>query len=443
MLKFIDLFAGIGGFHLALKRLGHECVFACEIDETLADLYEQNFNIKPEGDIKKVNIDKIPDHDILCAGFPCQPFSKAGKMQGSTHYYGDLFEEIVRILKAKRPNYIFLENVSHLRKQEGGIIWKNMSESLVEIGYEISSEILSPHQFGVPQHRQRVYIVGSLKGLKNFHWIKPQENLKTDIKDVLDINPSEAKLVGKEELICLEVWQEFIDCIPKDIPIPKFPIWAMEFGATYPIENDKIPTKLSEKELGNYRGVFGKSFEGLSRAEQEKLLPSYAFNTDKHGNYQNWKKRYIMQSRDFYSKYETELKEVVNKISKLPVASWHKLEWNAGNGERQIKGYIIQFRASGIRLKKTETSPSLVCTNTQIPIIGWEDRYITKVEGARLQSIENIILPDNHGKCFKALGNAVNVEIVYRIAKQLTQVELENKTVKYETPLNLFTNEAN
>lgn len=159
-------------------------------------------------------------------------------------------------------------------------------------------------------------------------------------------------------------------------------------------------------------------------------------------------KRYIQQSRNFYAKYETELKTVVAKIAKLPIASWHKLEWNAGDGERQIKNYIIQFRASGIRLKKTETSPSLVCTNTQIPIIGWENRYITKTEGARLQSIENILLPENHGTCFKALGNAVNVEIIYRIAKQLINEEVANKVVKIEvvkseSPFKLFANGTN
>jgi len=419
MLKFIDLFAGIGGFHLALQKLGHQCVFACEIDKTLSKLYEKNYGIKPEGDIKKVDIKSIPSHDILCAGFPCQPFSKAGKMLGTEHYYGDLFNEIVRILEAKQPMYFFLENVSHLKKQGNGIVWKDIKETLSNLGYEVLDAIFSPHQFGIPQHRQRIYIVGSRKGLKHFSWIEPQKNEKIDIRSILDINPPEAKLIGKEELACLNVWQEFIDCIPTNVSIPKFPIWGMEFGATYPIQDGKTPLQLTETDLGNYKGIFGKSLKGLSKLEQEKYLPSHAFNTDKDGTYPSWKKKYIQQSRDFYAKYEVELKEVVTKISKLSVASWHKLEWNAGDGERQIRNYIIQFRASGIRLKKTETSPSLVCANTQIPIIGWEDRYITQTEGARLQSIENIQLPENHGTCFKALGNAVNVEIIRSIAKEL------------------------
>ena len=99
MLKFIDLFAGLGGFHVALKKLGHECVFACEIKETLAQLYEDNFDIKPHRDINKIDITKIPSHDILCAGFPCQPFSKAGSQKGlNDEKNGTLFSSIVKIL---------------------------------------------------------------------------------------------------------------------------------------------------------------------------------------------------------------------------------------------------------------------------------------------------------------------------------------------------------
>jgi DNA (cytosine-5)-methyltransferase 1 len=432
MLKFIDLFAGIGGFHLALQKLGHKCVFACEIDKTLAELYEKNYNIKPEGDIKKVNIKSIPSHDILCAGFPCQPFSKAGKMLGTKHYYGDLFAEILRILEVHKPTFLLLENVSHLKSQGNGLIWREMKESLENLGYTISNAIYSPHQFGIPQHRQRIYIVGSRKDLKHFSWIETKENETTDIKSILDINPPEAKKIGKDELACLNLWQEFIDCIPANVSIPKFPIWGMEFGATYPIEDGKTPTQLTEKELGNYKGIFGKSLKGLTKDEQYKLLPSHAFNTDEKGNFPDWKKRYIKQSRDFYINYETELKSVVAKIAKLPVASWHKLEWNVGEGDRNLHNYIIQFRASGIRLKKTNTSPSLVCSNTQIPIIGWENRYITKTEGARLQSIKGIQLPESYGSCFKALGNAVNVEIVYKIAEKLIKEELANNIREVE-----------
>lgn len=440
MLKFIDLFSGIGGFHLALKKMGHQCVFACEIDKTLADLYEKNYGIKPEGDIKKVDIKSIPAHDILCAGFPCQPFSKAGKRLGrKDNTLGNLIDEIVKILHHHKPTFFILENVPFIAKQDNENMWRYIKNEFERAGYVSDEKIFSPHHFGIPQHRQRIYIVGSRKGLKHFSWIEPQTELQTDIRSVLDSNPNEAKVIGEQEQKCLDLWQEFIYCIPPTVPIPKFPIWGMEFGATYPIEDGRTPLNLSTKELGKYKGVFGKSLKGLSKSEQASYLPSHAFNTDKNGNYPEWKKRYIQQSRDFYSKYEIELKDVVIKIAQLPIASWHKLEWNVGDSDRNLRNYIIQFRASGVRLKKTETSPSLVCSNTQIPIIGWENRYITKTEGARLQSIENIQLPESYGTCFKALGNAVNVDIVHKIAERLIKEDLAINLIKMEVIKNNIT----
>lgn len=114
-LRFIDLFAGLGGFHLALKTLGHECVFACEVNDDLAALYEKNFGIRPHGDIRKLNISSVPEHDILCAGFPCQPFSKAGDQQGfDCPQWGDLIDYAIRILRTHKPRYFIIENVPDL-----------------------------------------------------------------------------------------------------------------------------------------------------------------------------------------------------------------------------------------------------------------------------------------------------------------------------------------
>ena len=378
-MKFIDLFAGLGGFHLALKRLGHECVFACEINKLMADLYQKNHGIKPEGDIRKVNIKTdIPPHDVLCAGFPCQPFSKAGKRLGrKDNTLGTLIDEILFILHHHKPTFFILENVPFIAEHDNQSMWNYMKSEFERAGYKSDERIYSPHEFGIPQHRQRIYIVGSRKELNHFQWVEPKIDEKLSIHKILDKQPKDAKLIENDELHCLDLWQQFIDAIPKDVQIPKFPIWGMEFGATYPIEDHNFPHLLSAKELGKYKGNFGKILKGLTKEEQLTHLPSYA-KVDKA--FPNWKKRYIAQSREFYQKYETELKGIVSKIAKLPIASWQKLEWNVGNDERVIKNYIIQFRASGIRLKKCDFSPSLVCTNTQIPIIGWENRYITKKE---------------------------------------------------------------
>jgi len=128
---------GLGGFHLAMEELGHECVYACEINDALAKLYEENYGIKPEKDIRKIKVENIPKFDILCAGFPCQPFSKAGKQKGMTdEVRGTLFDEIVKIIAYHRPRYFILENVPFIRQHDNEITWNYMVDKLEkELGY--------------------------------------------------------------------------------------------------------------------------------------------------------------------------------------------------------------------------------------------------------------------------------------------------------------------
>lgn len=416
-MNFVDLFAGLGGFHLALKKLGHECVFACEINENLADLYKKNFNIEVKGDIRKIVPSDIPKHDILCAGFPCQPFSKAGKQKGrKDKKNGNLFKEIVKILDYHEPKYFILENVPFIKQHDNEKTWKYIVSKLKsKLNYKIDHRVFSPHDFGIPQHRKRIFIIGSKKGLSHFEWPLPVHQ-ETDIKSILDKNPKSAKKVDKEKLECLKLWQDFIDRIPENDKMPGFPVWSMDFGATYPFE-ETTPHALSSGELSKYLGTYGVFLKGLSKEGQFKLLPSYA--RTKQRRFPEWKRDFIRRNREFYNKYKKQINSVVRKIQKLKQPSWQKLEWNCQDGERDIGKYIIQFRASGIRVKHPTFSPSLVCTRTQVPIIGWEKRYISKREGARLQSIIGIRLPDNENLCFRALGNAVNVHIVYLIAKNL------------------------
>lgn len=420
-MRFIDLFAGLGGFHKALHELGHECVFASEINKELRDIYEINWGIKPYGDIRKItdrDISLVPEHDILCAGFPCQPFSKAGKQLGrEDEGRGDLFDEIIKILSFRKPLFFILENVAFIAKHDEERTWNYIKTELEKIGYNVKQNIYSPQDFGIPQHRKRIFIIGSKNNLEYFDFdeIDKLKTNKIEINNFIDKNPIITKHLSKENIECLDLWQEFINSLPKDNKIIGAPIWAMEFGANYPYD-DVFPHIMNENELGKFKGNFGKSLANLSKDMQMINLPSYA-RVEKE--FPNWKKTYIKESRNFYKENRKYIKNIVRKISQLPSQSWQKLEWNVGDGERDIFQYIIQFRASGIRVKKANYFPSLVCTSTQIPIIGWQKRYITKEEGLKLQSLEGLILPKTENSAFKALGNAVNSHIIKLIVEKL------------------------
>ncbi|MBV6517060.1 MAG: IS1595 family transposase ISCco3 [Planctomycetes bacterium] len=130
-MRFIDLFAGLGGFHLALEALGHKCVFASEINQDLADLYKKNFGMRPHGDIRGLALAEIPPHDILCAGFPCQPFSKAGEQRGlKCPQWGDLIDYVVRILRHHEPQFFLIENVPNLVRHRKGKTWRSIQHRL-------------------------------------------------------------------------------------------------------------------------------------------------------------------------------------------------------------------------------------------------------------------------------------------------------------------------
>ncbi|MEE4001840.1 DNA (cytosine-5-)-methyltransferase [Tenacibaculum sp. FZY0031] len=426
-MKFIDLFAGIGGFHIALEKLGHECVFASEKRINLAELYEKNFEIEVNRDITKIEVSDIPTFDILCAGFPCQPFSKAGKQDGLLdERNGSLFDKIVDILEFHKPKYFILENVRNLISHDNENTWFYIKEQLEnKLGYKIDKKIYSPHNFGIPQHRERLFIIGSIDGLDHFEWLETT-NKTTSIFEYLDKNPANARKLENEKIQVIDIWQEFISKIPKEHKLPSFPIWSMEFGATYPFE-EKTPFASSTKALANKKGIFGVDLKGLSRQDKFAKLPSYA--RTEQAEFPSWKKNYIRQNRAFYEKYKDILEPIVKKIEKLKIASWQKLEWNVQGGERDLYKYIIQFRGSGVRIKKTDFFPSLVTVSTQIPIISWEKRYITPSEGARIQSLNGIELPENIGTCFSALGNAVNGTIVRLIAEKL--IKKEPNTIKF------------
>lgn len=420
-MRFIDLFAGLGGFHVALESLGHTCVYASELDPQLRDLYNMNFGIYPEGDIRAEAAKDIPAHDILCAGFPCQPFSKAGEQQGAEcPLWGDLFEDhVLRIIKAHKPRYILLENVPNLGKHNDGLTWSNMEKKLSRCGYYVDFHLLSPHQFGIPQIRQRMFIVGSRTGLSRFKWPEPTNEL-VSIMDVLDSKPKDAKPLSEQVIKCLNIWQEFFDRAPKKEELPSFPIWSMEFGATYPFEGT-TPYALGTRRLANFRGSHGQKLSKIAPAERFDSLPSYARPSDLH--FPDWKEQFIRQNREYFQANRKWIKPWLHQILEFP-PSLQKFEWNCKGETRDVWQLVIQFRASGVRVKRPTTAPSLVAmTTTQVPIIGWEKRYMTPRECSRLQSLETLqYLPAIPNKAYKALGNAVNAHIVEVIAAALIGV---------------------
>ncbi len=195
---FIDLFCGIGGFHLALSSLGAECVFASDINKEACAVYEKNFGLKPHGDITKISENTIPSHDILCAGFPCQPFSISGNQQGfdDEQGRGKLFFDIVRIAKYHKPKILLLENVKNFENHDNGKTIQRVKEELDNIEYNVFYKTLCASDFKIPQQRKRIYIVAFRKDLDIKSFDFPEgENGFIVLKDIL-IKKAENKIKG-------------------------------------------------------------------------------------------------------------------------------------------------------------------------------------------------------------------------------------------------------
>ncbi len=417
-MRFIDLFAGLGGFHVALSNLGHKCVLASELDPDLANLYQKNFGIKPAGDIRKIMLRDVPDHDILCAGFPCQPFSKAGAQKGlQCPQWGDLIDYVIRILKHRKPALFIVENVPNLVRHNNGKTWANIRKRLESAGYDVRDNKLSPHMFGIPQIRERAFIVGGHHGLDGFTWPVPNQPSELCIRTVLDKRPNDSRPLPDTFVEYLMAWQAFLERFPKDEELPSFPIWAIEFGATYPFIQ-RTPHSYGYRKLGRYLGSFGKPLCGLSPHETKEALPPYARSETE--TFPNWKIDFIKKNREFYHRHQSIIDSWLPRIRAF-APSFQKLEWNCKGCERDIWKYVIQFRASGIRIKRPTTAPSLIAMSTsQVPVIAWERRYMTPRECSRLQSMGALDhLPAAKGLAYKALGNAVNATVVEAIASNL------------------------
>ena len=374
--KFIDLFCGIGGFHQALHRLNGHCVFASDIDENCRKVYEKNYGLKPAGDITKLDFTKIPEFDILCGGFPCQSFSNSGNKKGLDDKRGKLFEYILQIVTLRRPQFMFLENVKHIQTIDDGKIFKHIITRINETGYHVDTFELSPHQFGVPQQRERIVFVCIRNDIydetKVLNIVPPE--IPINFENILEKDPAKTEKykISKETEHILTVWDQMIK---------KF----------------KVGENLSPTILCN-------EFHTTYSEIEFSALP-------------DWKQDYITKNRPLYIKYKTEWDDWLKKnsaiLNKKEVHA--KLEWQTGKKKENdsIFNHFIQFRQSGIRVKKAQYFPTLVAI-VQTPIYAKEKRYITPRECARLQSFpDSFIMHENDHTAYKQFGNAVNVDVVH------------------------------
>lgn len=425
--RFIDLFAGIGGFHHALSAPGFDgdCVFASDIDDSCRAVYQatwpkmhadrivgdiRRYTLRDDGsDRSLTEIDElIPDHDVLCAGFPCQPFSKSGAQLGTLdETRGTLFFDIARIAEAKRPRFLILENVRNLAGPRHVETWATIVRTLRALGYCVANEplVLSPHLLapsnnGRPQVRDRVFILAALAG-ENEHlesptlltreaddgWNPHDWNVEDFLLPDADIDNIDDYRLRADEVAWLDAWQAFIQSIPDD-DLPGFPIWVDAFRA-----NPQIP-------------------EGTPKWKADFLRKNSAF----YNKHRSFIRTWLSQSWGNQGRY---------RVEDFP-ASRRKFEWQARRAQptrdtRDLWQLAIHFRPSGVRVKPANYLPALVAI-TQTSVIGSRRRRLTPIEVGRLQGLPDWVFQRagvDDATAYKLAGNGVNVGVVQHAARAL------------------------
>ena len=432
-MRFVDLFSGIGGFHHALHDLGHECVFASDIDKNCNEVYATNWTITPHGDLSKRH-HLIPEHDILCAGFPCQPFSKSGSRLGlnskvngteaasAPRTTGTHFGVIREILKLHNPPYVLLENVQNLQGHDGGRTLDVIRGSLLELEYRVVEKVLSPHQFGIPQNRPRIFIVAIKKDVlgKKLRFEFPEpENTRTHV-DTLHDGTHEIDISERLHEV-LDHWSDLMRSLPEGVNPPS-PTWSMEFGRSYDLDDIHPVSEHSKAQL--CRILDKEGIYANPRWNKERILRLFPpYIRKMRGEMPKWKKQFIRRNRKFWEDYEESAPDGWLDITRGMSDTHQKFEWHVGSqGSRDVLDYMVHLRPSGIRVSRLDKIPALVAM-AQIPIIGPWGRRITPREAARAQSFsDDFRLHDNPGVAFKQLGNSVNVEIVRMIMKEIDRI---------------------
>lgn len=393
MFDFVDLFSGVGGFHGAMAQLGGRVVQAAEIDEKPAAIYEFNWGLMPVPDVRLLAAapHEVPEHAVLTGGFPCQPFSKSGRQRGMAEERGTLFNDILAILEAKTPPVVMLENVRNIAGPQQKDAWNAVVGGLRKAGYKVSDRpcvfsphLLSPGDGGAAQIRERVYIMG-------VHVGADRALVETNVAPVLEKRPQngwdpenwsvkkhvllpelkgEARqkyVVEGDEEIWINTWNELLARLGPECKMPGFPMWEQ--------------------------------FWTYGRTSTDGMPP--------------WKKSFIKRNRDFYLQHRGAIDgwRKNNPAIALFPSSRRKLEWQAQSGERDLWKHLIQFRPSGIRIKRATYTPALVAMN-QTPIYGPMHRRLTPLETARLQGFDPETFSFNgqaDSLSYKQMGNAVNI----------------------------------
>lgn len=400
---FVDLFAGVGGFHAALGALGGQCVYAVEKDPEAAAVYERNWRMPAYGDIVEATQGRmhVPDHDVLAAGFPCQPFSKSGFQRGMDEARGTLFWNICEILRVRKPAVVLLENVRNIAGPRHQHEWDVIVRSLRELGYRVSAtplvfspHLLPPERGGRPQVRERVFILatyvgvataraevpltvepGPVDGWSPRHWsldehLPLQDESETRSQMNLRLTPS--------EMSWIEAWNDFVVSLRGAglSRLPGFPIWKDAF-----VREDDLYI--------------------------EPGTPA-------------WKASHLRKNAELYTRYQDVIEEWLerwNYLDDFP-ASRRKFEWQA-QGSPTLYDTVMHLRPSGLRAKAATYVPALVAI-TQTSILGDRLRRLSPREAARLQGLpEWFEFGDQPtAATYKQMGNGVNVGAAYHVLRE-------------------------
>lgn len=405
--NYLDLCAGIGGFHQAMSKLGGNCVGASEIDAICIETYKENYkNVPMLGDLNEISdVSDINDIQVICAGFPCQPFSKAGKRQGfKDEKRGQLFFKIMDIIdQHPEVEFVLMENVRNLADNKK--YWNTIVKELKTRDFVITEDplILSPSDFGIPQIRERVFILGIRKDAKDENMLPNSKITEDDLGlrkkecaaeaafGVLEEGVDESYRIPVDREEALLAWDELR--AETKIKVIGFPIWISHFGIG--VDSDRV------------------HFESMKIEEMPK-----------------WKQGFLKKNRHFYQMNRAFIDEWIEKYGMLErIKLLQKFEWNCGEDVADIKGGLIQVRQSGVRVKRPNYFPALVAMcNT--PIV-WDKgmahfRYITPREAARLQSFdEEFKFVGSDNQVYKQLGNAINVEIARQLGDGLFRLKFE------------------